>query len=92
MSPKTPEQKAQEELDKQMEKLHEEWLKHPVTQDALKILSARATEFQKQLQDGILIESDETKEHKLRVAMNTLKASHILLSDTKQFVQHLNKQ
>jgi len=73
-------------------KSHEEWLHHPCTQDAIKILTERAASFTKQLQDGILIESNVDKENKLRTTISTLKASVILLSDTKQFVEHLNKK
>jgi hypothetical protein len=73
-------------------KIHKEWLKHPCTQDALKILNNRAQEFIKQLQDGVLLESNPEKENKLRTAITTLKASTILLQDTAQFVEHLNKK
>ena len=82
---------TQEALDLQTAKLHEEWLKHPVTQDAIKVLNARSAQFIKTLQDNILIESNIGKEDKLRTAITTLKAAIILLSDTQQFVSHLNK-
>lgn len=78
-------------LDLQI-KAHEEWLKHPCTQDAFNVLNRRSAQFIKDLQSGILLESNADKENKLRIAIITLKAASILLSDTNQFVEHLNKQ
>jgi hypothetical protein len=81
----------QQELDKIASKAHEEWLKHPVTQDILKILETRRLFHIKNLQDGILLASNKELEDKLRTAITTTAANIILISDTKQFVEHLNK-
>ena len=81
---------TQEALDKQTSKLHEEWLKHPVTQDAIKVLKSRYDHYKKSLQEGILITSNKESEDKLRSAMTTSEALGLLLFETPKFVATLN--
>lgn len=88
----TPEQKKQqEELEKLQRRLHEDWLKHPVTVDFCKILEARFNNKQEELQLGILIASDEKKENALRTTCSTLAAVGRILRDTPTFIGELNK-
>jgi len=78
--------------DKLSAQLHEEWLKHPVTQDAIKILKSRYDTYKKSLQEGILTTSNKETEDKLRTAMSTAEALGLILFNTPQFVQQLNKK
>jgi hypothetical protein len=77
-------------LDPTTTKLHEEWLKHPVTQDVIKILKSRHDYYKKSLQEGILSYSNKEAEDKLRSAMTTTEALGLLLFETPKFVQQLN--
>jgi hypothetical protein len=72
-------------------KLHEEWLRHPVTQDVLKVLSARKQHYIKTIQDGILLESNESWEDKLRASITTCDVMLTIGFNTAQFIEQLNK-
>jgi hypothetical protein len=72
-------------------KLHEEWLQHPVTQDVLRVILARADHYKKNLQEGILVSSNEPWEDKLRTSIETVKVVAEIGFNTKQFVEQLNK-
>jgi len=88
----TPQQiKQQEELQRLQTKLHVDWLKHPVTQDFVKVLYARRDNQVKELQDGILSSSDEKKEIKYRASIQAMVADIVIATDTIIFVQELNK-
>jgi len=81
----------QQELDKRTEDFHKEWLKHPVTQDAIKLLKSRYDQYKGTLQTNILISSNKEAEDKIRSAMTTAEALGLILFETTQFVQQINK-
>ena len=90
-----PENKPLDEKVKLYTKAHEDWLKHPITVDALKILSARVEYYKTSLQEGILVESNKDKETNLRIAMTTSQAFIKIINDPKLFlhsVEELNKK
>ena len=72
-------------------KLHNEWLKHPTTQDAVKILKGRYDHYKTKLQTDILVASNKESEDKLRSAMTTAETLGLLLFQTDKFVETLNK-
>ena len=76
----------------QSAKLHEEWLKHPVTQDAIKILKSRYDHYKKSLQTNILTVSNKESEDRFRSAMTTTETLGILLFETTKFVEQLNNK
>ena len=82
----------QELIILQQTKAHQEWLKHPVTQDFIKILTERQEKFTSDLQAGILLASDAAKETSFRNSISTLKAVLVIVTDSKQFVSRQNKQ
>lgn len=90
-----PENKSLDEKVKLYTKAHEDWLKHPITVDALKVLSARVEYYRTSLQEGILVESNKDKETNLRIAMTTSQAFIKIINDPKLFlhsVEELNKK
>lgn len=78
-----------EETKKQFSKLHEEWLRHPVTRQAIDIIVNRYDEYKKTLQENILVESNPAKESNLRIAMSTCQAIQTLLTQTDKFVDRI---
>ena len=72
-------------------KLHQEWLRHPVTQDAVRILESRVEYYKKALQDRILVESNEKSEQSYRDSMKTANVLINIITNTTTFVEQLNK-
>ncbi len=72
-------------------KLHQDWLKHPVTQDFIKVLQGRINKQSKELQDGIMVSSDEKKENKYRASIAATLAVEQIVKYTPTFVEELNK-
>ena len=83
---------AQAEQDKLHRKLHEEWLRHPITQQSIRNLETRLQEYVTTLQEKILVESNEKYENKARQCINTLKAEILILTNTDTFVEYINKK
>ena len=71
--------------------MHSVWLKHPETQVFLSILEGRLASHTKELQDGILISSDEKKEIKYRASISAVKAMISIAKDTGIFIVEQNK-
>jgi len=82
--------KLKEELVKQQIKAHQEWLKHPVTNDLIIVLKERCDKQIADLMAHILIESNETFESKHRTSINTLKAMIAIITDSTIFVAQQN--
>lgn len=72
-------------------KLHKEWLNHPVTNDAKKVLKSHFETCRSSLQERILTTSDEKAEANLRTIMKTCLALESLIFDSKMFVETLNR-
>ena len=80
----------QDIINEQTAQLHKEWLAHPVTQDAIKVLKSRFDNYKASLQTNILTISNKESEDKLRSAMTTAEALGLMLFETPRFVQQLN--
>ena len=73
-------------------KAHQEWLNHPVTKDALKLLHARYIKHKVDLEFSILEKSDPPSQDAMRVAMKTCEANKKIIFNTDTFVELINKQ
>lgn len=87
MSTPTP----QEKLIQLQTKLHSDWLKHPVTVDFAKVIQARLEKKKKELQDAVLVSTDEKRDIQYRSTLSTLTTVIQLFGDTKTFIEELNK-
>ena len=83
---------TQEELNKLHKKLHEEWLKHPVTVQAIEVLKKRKDFYKQKLQEGILAKSDAVVEEKYRQCINTAEAFIQILTSQDKFIELMNQE
>lgn len=83
--------KEQEELNKLHKKLHEEWLKHPVTQQAIGVLKKRKEYYCRLLQTNILSDSNPAREQRQRDCMQTAEAFVTILTNSDKFLEYMNQ-
>ncbi len=79
-------------IEQQQVKAHEEWLKHPITQDLIKILKKRETKHREDLFNKVLKETDEQFENRYRSAINTTQTHINIIIDSKTFVEQQNNK
>jgi hypothetical protein len=86
---KTPKQ-LQEELQAKQIKAHQEWLKHPITNDAINLLKIRGDKYYGDLVSSVLKETNEPLQITNRACISTITAVLKILTDSQLFVEQQN--
>ena len=75
------------EQHKQLVEQHQQWLKHPVTNEMLKVLNNHKDKFTRTLLDGVMVGTNEKEQENCRSGIKTCSALEKAFTDSETFIR-----